>query len=172
MNRPRPIPFVWTGREMVPLDRYRQLCDRQFRAGMEYSLIPHEDRSDATHNHYFATLHDCWQNLPEDIAKRFPTQDHLRAWALIKGGFADEHTTVCESEEKAREIASLCRTLDGYAVISVKENIVRVWTAKSQSRHAMSKEEFQSSKSAVIEIIAELINVTPKKLAENAGRSA
>lgn len=171
-GRPRPIPFIWTGREMVPLDRYRILCDRQFREGTEYSLIPHEEISDLSRRHYFATLRDCWMNLPESQAKRFPTEDHMRSWALVEAGYADEHITVCESREKAYEVAALCRSLSEYAVIAVSGNVVKVWTAKSQSRHAMGNSEFQKSKTAVLEIIAGLINVTPKKLAENAGKSA
>lgn len=170
--RPRPIPFVWDGRSMVPLDRSRPLCDRQFRLGQEYSLIPHEPRSHATHAHFFAAVSDGWNNLREDDAKRFPSSEHLRRWALIKAGYADEHSIVCESERKARNMGALCRTLDEYAVITVRGNVLRVYTAQSQSHHAMDRETFQASKQAVLEIIAAMIQVTPKKLAENAGRSA
>jgi hypothetical protein len=52
------------------------------------------------------------------------------------------------------------------------KNVVKKFTAKSQSVKAMNKQEFQLSKVAVLDIIAELIEVTRKRLESNAGKAA
>lgn len=172
MIRPQPISFIWTGTEMVPMDRYRPMCARQFTIGQECHLIPMEPRSSATHAHYFAVVNDGWNNLPEAMAAKFPTSEHLRRWCLIKAGFCDEHKIVCESKRIAREVGTLARALDGYAVITIHETVVTIYTAKSQSVRVMDKDEFQKSKQAVLEIISEMIGTAPETLSDNAGQSA
>ena len=47
-----------------------------------------------------------------------------------------------------------------------------VRTAKSQSYRAMDREEFQASKSAILEIVAAMIEVTPATLKREAGTAA
>ncbi len=170
--KPQPITFIWSGREMVPLTRYKAMCEREFKLGEEYALIPHKDRSDASHGHYFAVLSEGWANLPHDLALRFPTAEHLRHWCLVQANFADESIIVAESEDTARAMALLCRTLNPYAVITVSGNILKVYTAQSQSRKTMDHDTFQKSKDAVLGMVSDMIGVTPSKLAANAGRAA
>jgi hypothetical protein len=160
------IAFIWDGRTMVPLDRYRALADRQFRAGQEYALVPHQARSDKSHSHYFACLKKTWENLPEKEAKFFLTAEHLRKWCLVKEGYADENTHVCQTEAAAMELAALIRTLDGYAVMQISGTILTIWTAKSQDHHHMNHEEFQTSKTKVLERCAAMIGATLKELTD------
>ena len=170
--KPQPIPFIWDGRCMVPLQRHKAMCDRQFKIGQEYAMIPHEERSAASQNHYHAAIKTAFDSLPEEIAPRFPSIDHFRKWCLIKCGFADNHTVVNETIDDAQKMAVLARALDGYAVITVSGPVVTVWTAQSQSAHAMGKEAFQDSKQRVLDMMADMIGVAPGKLAANAGRAA
>lgn len=163
-----PCAFIWNSREMVPLDRFRALANRQFRAGQEYALVPHQGRSEKAHGLYFKCVEVTWQNLPHGVAERYPTSEHLRKWALIQEGYADEHTMVCDSEEKAREVAGLARSLDGYAVIRVSGNIVTVWTAQSQDKHHMGHEVFQKSMDSVLSRLADMLGITVKELTEEA----
>ena len=161
-----PLWFQWAGDVMVPLNP--RAADRMYVVGERYHLDHIEERSAASHRAYFAALHDAWQNLPEDLAARFATPEALRKYALIRTGFRDERSIVAASKAEARRIAAFIKPLDEFAVVSVHEAAVIVWTAKSQSMKAMGKAEFQRSKDAVLQFCAEIIGVTRDEL----GRAA
>lgn len=162
------IAFIWDGAAMIPLERFRGLASRQFRPGVEYSMVPHRDRSDAAHGLYFKTIELAWKNLPEDIAARFPTSEHLRKWCLVKEHYADEHSMLCANEAQAQSTAVLARALDGYAIIQLNGPIVTVWTAKSQSRHAMGHDLFNESMNKVLERLADMLGISSADLTEEA----
>jgi hypothetical protein len=130
----------------------------------------HEERSTASHNHYFACIKEAWDNLPE-ADERFPTPDSLRHWALIRSGHCTENSIVCDTEEQATTVASFLGNTEG-TIIVVRGTVVKKYTAKSQSAQAMDKDEFQRSKVDVLDTIAELIAVKRKRLEDNAGRAA
>lgn len=169
-----PVAMVWDGSAMIPLDRFRGLASRQFRPGMEYALVPHRGRSEKAHGLYFKCIELAWKNLPDehrirnDGADRYPTSEHLRKAALIEEGFADEHSMICDNEAKARATAALCRALDGYAIIKVNGIIVTVWTAKSQSHHAMGHEAFTESMNKVLENLSNKLGISSQQLTEEA----
>lgn len=157
---------------MQPLGRFRGLCDRQFVIGESYILTELEERSSKSHAHFFACVRDGWSSLPEDLAGRFPSPDHLRKWALIKAGFRDEVSFVASSKAEAARIAAFLRPVEDTAVVRVKDAVVIRWTAKSQSMRAMGKDDFQRSKDAVLAVIDELIGTAPGTLSREAGRAA
>ena len=130
------------------------------------------DLSAASHSHYFASLTEAWRNLPEDMAERFPTVEALRKWALIKAGFRDERSVVCSNKTEAQRIATFIRHLDDMTVVVVTEATLTVMTAKSQSMRAMGRVEFQRSKEAVLDVVAQMIGVKRDALAANAGKAA
>lgn len=168
-----PIVFEWDGEHMVPLQRFAQRCDKEFVIGERYILNPHEARSHASHSHYFASIKSGWDSLPENIAARFPSPEALRKWALVKAGYADERTIVANNADEARKIGAVVRTLSEFAVIVIDDNIVRIFTAKSQSARAMpSKQEFQDSKQKVLDVIADLLEVKRSDLERWGGKSA
>lgn len=167
-----PITFTWDGESMVPLQRFQRLCDKQFVVGETYPLVEEHGRSRASHNHYFASIHDAWQNLPESIAADFPTDDHLRKFALIKAGFCDKREAVFSTVDDALHAAAIVRPADEYAVVSVSGRVLRVFTAKSQTLKAMGKKDFQDSKTAVLDVIADMVGVHPAELRANAGKAA
>lgn len=166
-----PITFEWTGEAMKPLPRFVRQC-QAFAVGQTYPMVVQEERSSHSHRHFFACVRDAWLNLPEDIAVDFPSAEHLRKWALVKSGHSYERSVVCASEQEARRIASFVGPLDEYAIVSVRENIVQVFTAKSQSTKAMSKQEFYESKNAVLDVLANLIGVDPAQLSAQGGQAA
>lgn len=193
MARIYPVTFVWkeldvadpaTGelvhmRAMVPLPRFGNVCGRQYHDGEEYSLTPLEARSRSSHNHYFAAVHDGYQNLPEKIAARWPTEEHLRKWLLIETGWFDEKEFTCPDEDFAKKLGAFVRTENEYARISIHRPtgnhdhwkvIIRV--AKSQSAQAMSKEPFEKSKRDVLDLLEALTAVPRGTLMREAGRSA
>lgn len=167
-----PVTYRWSGESMEPLDRFRRLCDRQFVVGETYRLDVSEERSSASHRHYFAAVHDAWLNLPELYTEQFPTDEHLRKWCLIRTGYADSRSIVCASKAEAQRVAAFIKPIDAYAVVAVSEATVTVYTAKSQSVRAMGKDVFQKSKTAVLDYVASLVGVSAGDLQANAGQAA
>lgn len=165
-----PLLFSWDGEVMRP--RHPALADKQFVVGENYRLEVREDRSQASHNHYFAAVHESWANLPEHLAERFPTSEHLRKYALVKGGFRDERSIVAGSKAEAQRLAAFIRPMDEFAIVTVSEAVVTVYTAKSQSLKAMGRAEFGRSKEAVLGILADMIGVSAPELQRNAGLAA
>jgi hypothetical protein len=160
-----PILYEWSGDFMKPLLRFQRRCNEQFVVGQVYRLVEEEERSHASHAHYFACITEAWRTLPEDIADRFPTAESLRKWALIKTGFADVRSTVYETANDAKMAATLLGLYNEHAVIIAKGCVVSVYVAKSQSTRAMDKATFQASKTAVLGLVASMIGVTSAELA-------
>jgi hypothetical protein len=158
----KPITFLWTDNGvMVPFGiGMSKKADEEFTVGEYYRLVELEERSRATHAHYFATLHDMWMSLPEHIRIEedwAESEDTLRKFALIKTGFYDEKVYACETAGEAKRVAKWVVPAD-YAIIIVKGNLVRVFTAKSQSYKAMpEKGQFQRSKEAVLNFVADIL---------------
>lgn len=167
-----PLLFTWTGDSFVPLKRFQKACDDQFVIGERYLLEETKERSQVSHNHYFASLHDGWLNLPETVAERFPTVEHLRKWCLVRVGFHDQRSIVASTKAEAQRIAAFIRPVDEFAVVIVSECTVTIYTAKSQSKKAMGAADFQKSKSAVLDLIANMIGTDAGSLAKNAEHAA
>ena len=161
------IAFKYTEGRMVPLGRFRREADATFDEGNIYHLAEVKGRSAASHSHYFACLHDAWLSLPEEMALRFPTEEHLRKWALIRTGHARGVDVACGSVAAAERVAAFMRSDDPYCVSSVAGTSATKWTAISQSNKAMGKEEFQKSKDDVLGFLEVQINVSPGSLMRN-----
>lgn len=164
-----PIIYTWTGDAMVPRDRrFAYQCDRLFTVGEHYTLVQHEDRSSVSHRHYFACLRTAWENLPEQMADRFPSPDHLRSYCLIKTGWRLERTHVAATKAEALRLAAFIQPIDDFAIVTTSGLSVTVWTAKSQSTRAMNKQDFQRSKEDVLGVLADLIGTSKEALTERA----
>ena len=167
-----PLPYVWDGEAMRPLPAFAKAAAERFGVGEVVALAPAELRSSLSHRHYFACVREAWVNLPEGHAARFATDEALRKYALIKTGYHDDRQVVCASKAEARRIAAFIRPIDDYAVVIVEGRVIALFTAKSQSAATMSKSQFQASKEAVLELLAELIGVDPAALVRAGQRSA
>lgn len=159
-----PVTFTWDGESMVALRRFAKLCDQQFVIGEDYTMVVAEPRSRASHNHYFACIELAWLNLPEDLAEQFPTSEHLRKYALIKAGFADERSIVCGSKAEAQRVAAFIKPMDHFAIVVVSEATIKVYTAQSQSNKAMGSKVFQGSKDAVLDVISKMVGTEASML--------
>lgn len=160
-----PFKAIWDGTAFRPLQRYHNILRAQISVGDIVPLERHEERSVATHNHEFAWLKDAWQNLPESIAADYPSAEHLRKRALINTGWCDVRDYACNSRAEAMRLAAALRgELDDYTVVVVQDAAVRVLRAKSQGRGKMSPANFQASKQAILDWVAELIGVAPAEL--------
>ncbi len=157
---------------MVPLPRFAERARKQYEVGQKYRMVEEHERSTNTHNHFFSCLQEAWTQLPEEYAQRFPSVEALRKWSLVRAGFATERSIVADSPEQATQIGAFVRPSDPYAVITVKGNVVTVYTAMSQSRKAMPAKEFNSSNQAVLDIVSQMIGVSTDELSKNSGKAA
>lgn len=154
-----PLPFRWTGEAFEPLPRFKAACDRELVVGQVYRIETIEERSARSHAHYFACIHERWLSLPEHFGDRFPTPEHLRKYALIRAGFRDERTIVASSRAEALRLAAFVKPMDPYAIVTVTEALVTVWTAQSQSMKAMGREAFQKSKDDVLGVLDDMLGI-------------
>lgn len=154
-----PIPCVWTGEVFQPLRNFAHFARNNYGAGELVALVQHEPRSLASHGHYFARMHDIWLSLPEDQTERFANEECFRKHGLIATGYRDERSIVCASKAEAQRVAAFVRPMDEYAIVTVREAVVTVYTAKSQSMRAMGKAEFQKSKDDVLAWAEAMIGV-------------
>lgn len=160
----QPITFTWLGDCMVPLPKLGNVAAAQFSYGKRYTLTEFEERSMRSHRHYFARLHDLWQSLPEHIAPRFPTDEHLRKWSLIKCGYVKITPIVAANNDEAMKAAAWARQIDPYVVVRIDDNVATLYTARSQKlkrgdNGGMDAKEFQQSKTAVLEFLEDMIGV-------------
>lgn len=167
-----PIIARWDGEAFIPLGRSKREADSHFIIDAIYRLENIEERSEASHRSYFATIREAWANLPEEQSDQFPTPGHLRKYALIRTGFATMRQHVCSSKAEARRFAAFVRPIDEFSIVRVNGNIVTIWTAESQSYRAMRKSRFEESQRAVRDYCASLIGVSANELSANAGRAA
>ena len=165
-----PLRMRWTGDSFVPA--HPKTADRYLVVDQDYVIVEHHERSAKSHNHYFASIKEVWDNLNDDQRIRHPTPEHLRAWALIKAGFHDQRSIVCASKAEAERVRAFINRMDDYAVVVARDAVVVVYTAKSQKLRAMGKDEFQRSKESVLGVLSDLIGVSKTELQQNAGRAA
>ena len=173
MTGPPPVVFAWDGEAFHPASQYwAGKCDEHFVVGETYRLVPHEERSGASHRHFFACVNETWKNLPDEELELYPTAEHLRKKMLIKAGYRDERQIVCNTKTQAHHVAGFIRPCNDTAVVIVKDCVVMYYTAKSQSQRAMGRKEFQESKEKVMDLLAGLIGVERKALEASAGEAA
>lgn len=169
-----PVLLQYQGEgEFRPARRFwAERCDKQFVIGEEYRMAPVEERSDVSHRHEFAWLREAWKQIPESVADLYPTPEHLRKRALIQAGWYNEEAIDAGTNAAALRVAATFRKREEFSLVIVRGPAVLIRTAKSQSRRAMQKDEFQRSKTAMMEVVAEMIEVDPATLQANAGQAA
>lgn len=160
-----PLLCQYTGDGFGLLGRSKKAADAAYVVGQRYIVEVREERSEASHRHFFASVHEAWLNLNETQAARFPSAEHLRKYALIQMNYRDERVIVCSSNDEALKLSSFVPTLDEFAIATVNGSIVTVAIAKSQSLKSMGRKDFQASKDAVFSYLAWLVDVRPVELA-------
>jgi hypothetical protein len=158
-RNPVPILMSWNGDQFDPLDRFRKLCDERYVVGEIYSIEAQQPRSKASHSHYFACLHKAWLNLPPPWDAKFPTEDHLRAYALIKCHYYDLKQLVCQTPAQAAAVSAFMGDVKEMSVVELEGPVISVFTAKSQSMREMGRKAFQQSKQDVLDYVSDLIGV-------------
>lgn len=172
MSDPLTLRYEGEG-SFSPLSAHQaRQADKQYVVGEVYRLVEHHDASGKSRGHYFACIEDAWRTLPEEMLEIYPTKEHLRKKALVWKGYRDERTIVAASQAEAQRLGAFVKPMDDYAVVTVKDAVVRVWTAKSQSVRAMGAKDFQASKSDVLDFIDDLLGVERGATAANSARAA
>jgi hypothetical protein len=160
---------------MVPLERFLPTAKRQFQTEQKYRpgdwIVGEDVRSTAQHKRYFAALREAFDQLPETIARRWPTSEHFRHWLLIEANWKDEKEINCEDETHAKRLATFVRTETPFARITVatnprtgKKTIVVIERAMSQDYSAMDKETFKRSSDDVLDLAATLFRCRAEPL--------
>jgi len=135
-------------------------------------LVPYDQRSDKTHDHYFACVRAAWTNWPEDYPRRLANVDQMRKHALISTGHYDQSAGAYKSvEEAAAFVTTIMRAVD-YAEYSIVDNVVVLRIAKTQKKRAMGAAQFQQSKEDVLDFLSSVIGVNVTTLARQAKRGA
>lgn len=168
MNAPLRLRYEGDGEFRARSNR----ADDDFVVGEVYVMVEHQERSAISHRHFFASVNEAWKTLPDALLESYPTSEHLRKKALVWKGWRDERTIACASKAEAERISAFVKPMDDFAVVTVREAVVRVWTAKSQSTKAMGAKDFQQSKQDVLDFIDDLLGVERGASAENARRAA
>lgn len=127
-----------------------------------------EARSKASHDHFFAIVHEAWKSLPEDMADDFPSPDHLRKWALIKAGFCTMTKIVCANNDEAANLLRKWKSMDRFSIVEISGKAVTIWTADSQRRDAQGRKAFQEAKEAALHVLSNLIGTDVTTLKEAA----
>lgn len=161
MTSPVSLQYLGDGEFRAPSTYWCRKCDDTFVIGHVHRMVEHHDRSDATHRHYFACLTNGWQSLPDHLLELYPDVETLRKRLLIRCGYADERSIVCASKAEAQRIGAFIKPMDRYAVVIVKDAVVTVFTARSQSYRAMGRDEFARSKEKVLAALDDLLGVEP-----------
>lgn len=162
---PLPIPLRYNGTGFDLLPRFQSLADKHYTIGEVTLMAAQEERSEVSHRHEFAWLREAWASLPENLGEAYPTAEHLRKAMLIKTGWCNVTDYACSSRAEAiRWAANLRREADEYTVVIVSEAVVRVMKPRSQARGKMKAADFQASKTAVLEAVAALLEVSPSVL--------
>jgi hypothetical protein len=153
------IRCQWDGDAFVPTRPYKARCDQEYVVGEIYDVDPMLPRSMASHRHFFARIAELWQNLPEGLDLEYPSAEHLRKRMLINVGWCDSRDFVTASNRGALELASYLQGMDEYSVVEVVGQVVRLWTAKSQSVRKQDRKAFQETKQRVLDEIEAMIGL-------------
>ena len=117
--------------------------------------LSEKQRSQASHNRYFASIIDMYHNLPASHAQApyAASAEAFRKHGLIARGYCDTEVLDMGDHEAALKtapfIASLARKAHGYAIVTVRGPLVTCSTPHSQSFKAMGKDKFHESVAAV-----------------------
>lgn len=151
----RPASMFLNGEEWVPKVYADQLAE----------ALREKQRSQQSHNHQFAEIHDCFDNLPMSHAGApyAASAEAFRKHGLCVTGHCDVETYSFASHEDAKteapKIARLARKAHGYALIIARGELVICTVPHSQSFKAMGRERFHQSKRDVLDWAHALLGV-------------
>lgn len=166
-----PVPCMFSGGHFIPLASHKRYVADTYGDGEVVTLSLVEERSPQSHRFYFSVVNKAFENLPEDLADRFRSANHLRKIALIRAGYRSEITINFDTVEDAQKAGTVLQAIDDFAIVSVYGTSVTRWEAETQETRVMGRERFEASKNAVFNVLAEMIGVDPTTLLSEAERT-
>lgn len=151
----KPARIFMDGEYWVPASYADALAD----------ALREKQRTQQAHNHQFAAINDCFENLPATHAGApyAASAKAFRKHGLIATGHCNVETVDAGSHDAACKVAplvsSLARKAHGYALTIVRGQLVVCSTPHSQSFKAMGKDAFQRSKEDVLRWAEMLLGV-------------
>lgn len=159
-DAPPPLLVEFDGAVFRPSNpRMRERIAQYFELGATYRVEFKDHRSAESHNATFAGIARAWDNLTVEDSRRFPTAMHFRKWLLVQNGFADSREVVCDTADDAMRFAVVARSLDSYAVITVRSNVVTIYTAQSMAAKTMDRKTFETAKQLILQQAAEMVGI-------------
>lgn len=161
----------WQGAVLIPVGHYALKAAGEMMAEGDTVLVTIDHpRSMNSHRHQWAEIKGAWHHLPEAVQMQpwAATPETLRKHALIVTGYRNVETVDAGTKAAAERVAALlsrhATAAHGYAITQARGPVVTCWTPKSQSVRAMGGTEFQESKTAVLNWIADQIGTTADEL--------
>jgi hypothetical protein len=172
-DNPAAMAFTWDAEAetLTAVPRFRRRAAETFTGGAAYWLSIEPQRSDKTHGHEFAWIKEAWKTLPESVADQYPSPEHLRKRALIDAGYYHETVIDAGTNAAAIRVAAAIRAMDDFRLVFVRGVFVIMREAKSQSYRAMGGKDFNASKRAILELISDMLGISPEQLS-SAGQGA
>ena len=126
--------------------------------------------ADQMRKRFFACLRDAHANLrPEQLAL-WPDAEAMRKFSLIAVGHCDVATICAGSKKGAHEFAAFLRGRDRHCIVTVRGDVLMVYTARSMSRRVLLKKQFMEVADKVFAHIAQATGIDPSQSIE--GRNA
>lgn len=117
--------------------------------------------ADPMRRRFFAAIRDAHANLSDELLQRFPSSETLRKHALIAAGWCDAKTLAAGSKAAAPGIAAAIKSMDRYCVVTVRGDVLTVYTARSMSRRSLLKPQFKEVSDKAFAWIARTTGVDP-----------
>lgn len=174
MTATPPIRLVYEGEGefQAKYPAWIKISDKNFVIGQQYEMVEHHPRSGSSHAHQFAAIDEAWANLAPEQVEMWPSAEHFRHYLLIKTGWCTSRTFLMANGDEANKLRHDLKSRDPFTLVLTKGDVVTVYNAKSQSYRAMSKDDFQASKTAVLAEAANILGTTPAELEKHAGISS
>lgn len=159
------IRVRWCGHSFHPAGKVAQEKAKRLDMNEFLGVELLRDRSIRSHNHQFAEIKDLWLNIPEQLhsAPYAATSETFRKHGLIVCGHHDAEVVTCGCPEAAERVAAVLSTMankaHGYAITRVEGSVVTCFTPKSQTLKAMGNDDFQASKTAVLDWCKSVVDV-------------
>jgi hypothetical protein len=126
--------------------------------------------ADQMRKRFFACLRDAHANLREEHLQRWPDTEAFRKSFLIAVGHCDVATICAGSKTAAHEVATYLRGRDRHCLVTIRGDVLMVYTARSMARRVLPKKQFLEVARRVFDHIAQTTGIDPAQSHE--GRAA
>ena len=158
----------WDGDCLDLFPDAQEWCAENLKPGEVVSFEFDRERSGNNHRHQFAWVSTAWENFEDEGQPWLRSPETLRKHALIATGHCNAETLTAGSKAAAERlgayVSALANKAHGYAVATVRGDVVTCYTPHSQSYKAMGGEVFAKSKRDILNWIAQKLGVDPGDL--------